>query len=260
MKAIRELARYRELLYMLTWRDICVRYKQSILGILWAVLMPTVIVLAGIMVRLALAMISGHEVSRHDLALVSVKSVPWAFFIASIRFGTTCLIGNANLVTKISFPKLVLPISSVCAQFFDFLIASVALIVVLLCLGTGVSVYILWMPVLILLLVALTIGLTVFLAAAALFFRDVKYLVEVILTFAIFVTPIFYDASIFKEWEPLLLINPVAPILESIADVMIDHTAPSVAWLAYSAVFAALSLIGASAFFHRCEPKFAECI
>jgi ABC-type polysaccharide/polyol phosphate export permease len=254
------MARFRDLLYMLTWRDICIRYKQSVLGLLWAVLMPTVIVLAGVIVKMALSMVSGTEVSQRDLALVTVKAVPWAFFVAAIRFSTTCLIGNANLVTKISFPKVVLPISAVLAQLFDFAIAFVVLVGVLLCLGVGLSATVLWVPVLILVLVALTTGLSIFLAAAALFFRDVKYLVEVFLTFAIFFTPVFYEVSLFKGWGELLLLNPVAPILEGLAAVTVDETAPNLVWLGYSAAASVASLGGACLFFRKFEPAFAECI
>jgi lipopolysaccharide transport system permease protein len=258
--AIRNLLRYRELLYMLTWRDICIRYKQSILGILWAILMPTAIVLAGLVVRMAIARVSGTDVVKRDLALVSVKAVPWAFFIAAIRFSTTCLIGNSNLVTKIAFPKVMLPVSSVFAQFFDFLIAFVVLVILLGLLGVQLSVTLLWVPVLVVLLVTITAGLGIFLSAAALFLRDVKYLVEIFLTFAIFFTPILYEVSMFKGWEHWLLLNPLAPILESFADVMIKQTAPNLFWLGYSALAAMVILLMASLYFRRSEPRFAECI
>ena len=109
MKTIREVVRFRALLYMMTWRDIRIKYKQSILGVLWAILMPATIVLAGIVVRIALAKVSGKPVAAQDLLNVSVRAVPWAFFVSSIRFGTNCLIANPNLVTKIYFPKVIFP-------------------------------------------------------------------------------------------------------------------------------------------------------
>lgn len=260
LSSFRDVLRYRDLLYMLTWRDICVRYKQSILGICWAILMPSVIVLAGVIVKLALANVSGTELERRDLALVVVKAAPWAFFVACIRMCTSCLVGNANLVTKVSFPKVVLPMSAVLSQLFDLVIASVALIVVLLCLGIELSLALLWVPLLILLLLALAVGLCVFLAAAGLFFRDVKYLAEIFVTFAIFFTPVFYEVALFREWGNLLLLNPVAPILEGLAAAVVDHRSPNLLWLSYSAAVALLVLTGGYAFFRRFEPAFAECI
>ena len=104
-------------MYMLTWRNVCIRYKQSIFGILWVILLPAMIVLSGVVVKTALAIVSGNEVARRDLALIAIKAVPWALFVASIRVGTFCLVGNANLVTKIKFPKVILPISAVCRNF-----------------------------------------------------------------------------------------------------------------------------------------------
>ena len=145
-----EIIRYRHLLWMLTLRDITIKYKQSILGILWAILMPTVIVLAGIVVKLAFAMVSGRNLSAEEIAGVSVKAVPWALFVGSIRFSTSSLIGNANLVTKISFPRIVLPLASILSQVFDFAIASMVLIVFLSILGVHFGATVLFVPVLIL--------------------------------------------------------------------------------------------------------------
>lgn len=260
MTSVRDVIRFRDLLYMLTWRDICIRYKQSILGVLWAILMPMVIVLAGVVVKLAMAQVSGTEINKRDLALVTVKAVPWAFFVACIRFSANSLVGNSNLVTKVNFPKVILPLAAIFSLFFDFLIASGIAAVVLLCLGMGIGWAVLWLPLLVLLLVALVTGLCIFLAAAGLFLRDVKYLVEILVTFAIFFTPVFYELSTFKEWGNVLLLNPVAPILESIGAVLVDHSAPSMAWVGYSAAVTFLVLIGAYAFFRKFEPAFAECI
>ena len=124
----------------------------------------------------------------------------------------------------------------------------------------GVSIHLLWVPVLMLLLVVLVAGLGIFLSAAALFFRDVKYLVEVILTFAIFFTPVFYDVSLFGRWAKILLLNPVAPILEGIDAVVVKHQEPELMWILYSTVVALGLLVGAYSFFKRSEPAFAENI
>jgi ABC-type polysaccharide/polyol phosphate export permease len=190
---LRELYRYRELLYMLTYRDIKVRYKQSIMGFLWAVLMPVLIVLSGIVVRYAYALVSGRHLGTADIASVAVKSLPWAFLVSSIRFSCNSLIGNQNLVTKVYFPKEIFPVAAVLASLFDLFVASVALVILLLVIQTGWSANLVWAPLLLLMLVVLACGIGMIVSAASLFFRDVKFIVEVLLTFGIFFTPVFFD-------------------------------------------------------------------
>ena len=109
---LRELAQYRDLLYMLTWRDIRIKYKQSIMGFMWAIFMPLLIVSAGVLVRYAFSRLSGVPLAWKDIAEVSVKAVPWAFFVSSIRFSTLSLIANTNLVTKIYFPRELFPLAA----------------------------------------------------------------------------------------------------------------------------------------------------
>ena len=106
----------------------------------------------------------------------------------------------------------------------------------------------------------LCIGLGIFLSAASLFFRDVKYMVEAIITFAIFFTPVFFDVAMFGRWAEILMLNPVAPILEGLSAAVVYHRPPPVGWVAYSAATAALICVLANAFFHRMEPYFAETI
>jgi homopolymeric O-antigen transport system permease protein len=260
LKMIREVMRFHDLLYMMVWRDIRVKYKQSILGVLWAILMPATIVLAGIVVKFAMFKVSGKPLSAHDLANVSVRSVPWAFFVASIRFGTNCLTANSNLVTRVYFPKVIFPLSAILSQFMDFLIACGVLAIILVLLGVSPIWSLLWLPALVALLVVLATGLVIFLSAAGLFFRDIKYLVEMFLTFAIFFTPVFFDASMFGEWKNLLLLNPVAPILEGISAAVTGQGGLPLGWLLYSASVSLAILGGSLLFFERVEPLFAESI
>ena len=131
----RQLLRSKDLLYMLTWRDVRVRYKQSVMGFFWAILMPLLIVSSGILVRIATATYSGSTVSKADLGSVMIRAVAWAFFIAGIRFSTNSLIGNPNLVTKIAFPKEVFPISAVLANLIDLSISLPLVLIVGFVLG-----------------------------------------------------------------------------------------------------------------------------
>src|SRR5580698_124158 len=122
---LQELYKFRELLYMITYRDIKVRYKQSIMGLAWAVLMPVMIVMAGIVVRYAYAVASHMPLQMGDTASVAVKSLPWTFMVSSIRFGCVSLIGNnKDLVTKIYFPREIFPLAAVLSSLFDFVIAT----------------------------------------------------------------------------------------------------------------------------------------
>jgi ABC-type polysaccharide/polyol phosphate export permease len=257
---INELIQYRELLYMMTLRDIKVRYKQSVMGFMWAIFMPMLIVAAGILVKKAFSFVSGKPMEFSEISSVAVKALPWSFFVGSLRFATNSLITNTNLVTKIYFPREVFPLSATFANLFDFFIASIALTVILAIMGVGISIYIIWLPFLMILLIMFTAGVGMLFACANLFFRDVKYIVEVILTFAIFFTPVFYEASMFGKWSPLLLINPVGAILEGINDVVVFHRAPDMFWLGYSAISSITTLIFSWWIFHKAEFTFAENI
>jgi len=257
---LRELARYRDLLYMLAWRDIRIKYKQTVMGFMWAIFMPLLIISAGVLVRCAFSRLSGQPLGWTDIDIVSVKAIPWAFFVASLRFSTLSLIANSNLVTKIYFPRELFPLAATLSQFFDLTIASVALAVILTVAGIGVSIQLLWVPFLVVLLVALVLALGILLSALALFFRDVKYIVEVVLTFGIFFTPVFYDVGLFGEWAWVLLLNPLAPILEGLAACVVRHEAPALGWLGYSATFSLLALASSYKIFRTLEPAFAENI
>jgi homopolymeric O-antigen transport system permease protein len=125
MDSIREIFDRRDLLYIIACREIKVKYKQSVMGMLWAVLMPGIIIGAGLVVRYAFAMVSGKSIELLDLNSVAVKAAPWAFFVSALRFGTNSLVANVNLVTKIYLPRLVFPLAAVFSQLFDFLIVGV---------------------------------------------------------------------------------------------------------------------------------------
>jgi ABC-type polysaccharide/polyol phosphate export permease len=257
---LRELYKYRELLYVLAYRDIKVRYKQSVMGFLWAILMPVLIVMAGVVVRYAYALASGKPLQTADIVSLAVKSLPWAFLVSSIKFGCNSLTTNQNLVTKIYFPKEIFPMAAVLASLFDFAVASGALVALLMILRAGWSVYALWTPVLLLTMVVLATGIGMIVSAASLFFRDVKYIVEVLLTFGIFFTPVFYDVRMLGAKGKWLLLNPVAPILEGLGACIARQQPPDFPWLIYSAVFGLTLLLGGYTFFKHLEPAFAESI
>lgn len=257
---LRELYRYRELLYMIAYRDIKVRYKQSIMGFFWAILMPILIVMSGIVVRYAYAVASGKPLLTGDIVSLAVKALPWAFLVSSIRFSCNSLTGNQNLVTKVYFPREIFPIAAVMTSLFDLFVASGALSILLLVMRTGWSAHLVWAPLLLLMMLILALGIALVVSAASLFFRDVKFIVDVFLTFGIFFTPVFFDVRMFGDKGKWLLLNPVSPILEGLSACIARHQSPNLPWLAYSFSFALAALLGGSLLFKHLEPTFAESI
>ena len=271
-----DLVRYRELLMELTRRDITIRYKQAVMGFGWAIFMPILIVLSGFLVRFAMSQMSGRPVGAEQLAGIALKGVAWSFFVGTVSFATTTLTSNSNLVSKVYFPREVLPLSALLAQTFDTTIGLTALVFVLPFLGVTLHPNLLWAPLLLALLFLITAAATLFLSCANLFFRDVKYIVQVLLTFGIFFTPVFYEPAMMGPiGSKLVLLNPIAPILEGLRMSVVENhnlitplartTAAGhsvIVWtplgLLYSATVATLGLIASALIFHRSESAFAE--
>jgi lipopolysaccharide transport system permease protein len=261
MKAeLQELYKYREILFMVAYRDIKVRYKQSIMGFFWAILMPILIVMSGVIVRYAYALAAHVPLNREDIASVAVKSVPWAFIASGVRFSCFSLASNMGLVLKIYFPKEIFPMAAVLACLFDFGVASVAMVIFLSFLKIGYSIYLFWVPILLFLIMMLITGMGMVVSACGLFFRDVKYLVEVFITFGIFFTPVFYDVRMLGSKGKWLMLNPAAPLLDGMSACVVHHQSPDLPWLAYSAVFSVLVFFLGFSFFKHLEPAFAESI
>ena len=258
--SLSELYRYRELLTALTARELRARYKQSVMGFLWAILMPGIIISTGLIVRLVLSRISGQAVSGQDIGSIAVKSLPWAFFVSAMRGGTLSLVSNNALVTKIKFPRLVFPLAAVLSALVDMGVATPVVLIALIIIGVPVSFALLWVPILLLVLLLFTVGITVLTSAANLFFRDVKYLVEVVMTFAIFFTPVLYDASMAGHFRDLLMLNPVAPVLEGLKDAVVLGRQPELGWMAYSIAAGILTFTASVGIFRRLEPRFAESV
>lgn len=254
---LRRLYQYRELLYMLAVRDFKLRYKQTVMGVLWALLMPVAIVLAGVVIRLvaAKAGVRGFEIMS-----VIVKSLPWAFFISSIRFATGSLSGNSNLVAKVAFPKEVFPLAAIAACLTDFFVALVAGTIVLLLMKHNFPPTTWLAPLLLLPLFALIVGMGLLLASLNLFFRDVRYVVEVVLMFAIFFTPVLYDVEMLGPYANVAMLNPLAPILEALRDTIVMGQLPHAGWTLYSCAFSLVALVVGYRTFKNLEYMFAERI
>jgi ABC-type polysaccharide/polyol phosphate export permease len=267
----RELIESRELIHQLTLRDLRVRYKQAAFGFLWALLIPCAVALAGLAVRYAMAYMAHRTLNTDQIAGMAVKALPWGFFVGVINTGTPSLLANVALVTKIYFPREVLPLSTTLAQTVDSLIGASFIAVLVVILGVRPSLQLVWVPLLLVMLWVMAFALALFLSCANIFFRDVKYLVQVFLTFGIFVTPVILDAPMFgPKGCAIIMLNPVAPILEGLRLSIVQHHNlldpfdPQGfpfwrAWyLLYSAAWAFGGLILSAAMFHRSERRFAE--
>jgi ABC-type polysaccharide/polyol phosphate export permease len=230
------------------------------MGFLWAILMPVLIVMSGVVIRYAYSIAAHVPLNNSDVASVAVKSVPWAFIVSGIRFSCFSLSSNAGLVTKIYFPKEIFPMASVLACFFDFMVAFTAMVIYLTVLNIGLSMYLLWVPVLLIVMILLVAGTGMIISASGLFFRDVKYIVEVFLTFGIFFTPVFYDAHMLGARGKWLMLNPAAPLLDGLSACIVRHQSPDLAWFTYSAVFSLIVFFSGFSLFKHLEPAFAESV
>ena len=271
---VRELWGYRELLVQFTRRDISIRYKQAAIGIAWAVLTPLVVVLSGWVLQLAFGRLSGQMPNDEMMAGVAVKSLGWAFFVGALAFGTASITGHLALITKTYFPRAILPIASVLTQLVDAAIGVVALAIALPFFGVGLSLALLWVVPLALMLVLFTTGVTLAASCANVFFRDAKHLVQIVLSFGIFFTPVFFNADVFgATGSRIAMLNPIAPILEglrlavvqghNLAQPLVGYSG-SLAWtpsyLIYAAVWALAAFLASMVLFRRAEFDFAEYV
>jgi len=274
-----EICSYRELLGQLVLRDIRIRYKQAIMGFAWALLMPLLIVAAGCLVKIALAHASGDNVDLPRVAGMSIKALGWAFFAGSIGFAANSLASNMSLVTKVYFPRELFPFSAVITQLIDTCVGGGFLLILLgFFARISISVHWLWAVPVMLLLIAITAAAALVLSCANVFFRDVKYIVQIVLTFGIFFTPVFYEPELFgPHGSFIMMLNPLAPILEAFRLAIVEQhnlLLPVVAeshdgvqfatwhigFLVYSAVISVGGFLWAWRYFHKMEFLFAEYV
>jgi len=265
----------RDLLVELVLRDVRVRYKQAAMGFLWALFMPVLVVLSGLVVRLVMAQFGDAGLDRGVIAGLALKGVPWGFVVGGIGFATQSLVINRTLITKVYFPREVLPLAALLAQAFDTSVATLAVMLVLPFLGIAVTPALLWVPVLAALIFLITLGAALALSCANVFFRDVRFIVQVLLTFGIFFTPVFFEPEMLGPvGSELIMVNPIAPLLEGLRLSVIEGEtllrtvtasagdSTSVVWrpayLVYPAVWAVVGLALAARLFRNNVASFAE--
>lgn len=257
---LRELWEYRELLYFLTWRDIKVRYKQTVLGATWAIIQPFMTMVVFTLFFGGLAQIPSDGVPYPIFSYTAL--VPWTFFATGLTMSSNSLVGSANLIKKVYFPRLVIPIATVLSGVVDFVLAFFILLVMMLFVGIVPTGHIIFLPLFLLLAFITALGIGLWLSAMNVQFRDVRYTVPFLTQFWMFITPIAYPSSLIEN-EVLRVIyglNPMAGVVEGFRWALLGtNTAPGAVILASS--FAALILfISGLFYFRRMEKTFADVV
>ena len=257
----RELWRYRDLALQIAVRDITVRYRQAALGAAWAILQPLglMVVFTVFFNRLGgLESAAGVPYALFTLAAL----VPWTFYSTVLTLGSDSLVTNTELVSKVYFPRIFIPVGVVAAGMIDFFVSLVILLVIVLIYGIVPTAAILMLPVLIAIMVAAALGVTAALAAANVRYRDVRYIVPFAVQMWLFITPIAYFSEIIGEpWRTLSAINPMVGVVEGVrwATLGSEVAAPWVL-IGVSGLSALLILVAGLAYFDRVERAFADLI
>lgn len=256
---LKELWDYRELLYFLIWRDVKVRYKQTALGAAWAIIQPvfTMIVFSLFFGRLAKMPSDGIPYPIFAYAAL----VPWTFFSNGLSQASNSLVGSSNLLKKVYFPRLSVPISSVLSGLIDFSIAFIVLLGMMLFYGIHPTLNVIWLPFLLLLTVITSLGVSLWLSALNVHFRDVRHTLPFLTQFWLFATPIAYPSSLLSEpWRTLYSINPMVGVVEGFRWALLGvETAPG-PMLIVSLLASLALLVGGVFYFRRLEKTFADVV
>lgn len=254
-----ELWKYRELLYFLTWRDIKVRYKQTVLGAAWAIIQPFFTMVVFSLFFGKLAKIPSDGIPYPIFAFAAL--VPWTFFSHGLSQASNSLVTSANLIKKVYFPRFVIPISSVLSGVVDFCLAFIVLLAMMGFYGIVPTSNVVWLPFLLALALVTNLGVGLWLSALNVQFRDVRYTIPFLTQFWMFATPIAYPSSMLSEpWRTLYGINPMVGVVEGFRWALLGtDTAPGPIILV-SSFTAVMLLIGGAFYFRRMEKTFADVV
>jgi len=256
----KDLWNYRELFYFLAWRDILVRYKQTVIGILWALLRPLLIMLVFTIVFGKLAKLPSEGVPYPILVFGAM--LPWQFFANAFSESSNSLIGNANLISKVYFPRLVIPTSSVIVSFVDFLISGIILISLMLWYNFWPSWRLIALPALIVVAFAAAMGAGLWIAALNVKYRDFRYIVPFVVQFGLYISPVGFSSSVVPEQYRLLYsINPMVGVIDGFRWAILGTDVPFyLPGFLLSIGLVALLLMGGLWFFRKTERTFADII
>jgi lipopolysaccharide transport system permease protein len=254
-----QLWEYRELIYFLVWRDIKVRYKQTVLGASWAILQPFLTMLVFSLFFGRLAKIPSEGIP-YPIFVYSAL-VPWTFFSSGLTRGADSLVGNAELVKKVYFPRLAMPIARIIAGLLDFALAFTILVLMMVHYRIAPSAHVLWLPLFALLAVAAVLGVSFWLSALNVLFRDVQFVTPFLTQFLLFATPIAYPISLLPhQWRGLYGINPMVSVVEGFRWALLGTHLDLMPALAVSVASAVTLLCTGAFYFRRVERTFADVI
>jgi lipopolysaccharide transport system permease protein len=256
---LRELWEYRELLYFLTWRDIKVRYKQTALGAAWAVIQPffTMVVFSIFFGRLARVPSDGAPYP----VFAYTALVPWTYFATALTQSANSLVDHARLITKVYFPRLLVPAAAVVAGLVDFAIAFLVLLGMLLYYGVPLTARILTVPLFLLLAAATALGVGLWLSALNVRYRDVRYTIPFLVQFWLFASPVAYPASLVpRQWRLLFGLNPMTGVVEGFRWALLGRADAPDRIVVVSALTVIAVRVGGVFYFRRVEKDFADVV
>jgi ABC-type polysaccharide/polyol phosphate export permease len=216
IKIITELWISRDLVVQFMLRDITIRYAQAVMGFAWALVMPILIVGAGLIFRVVLSTLANAPIEGAGIAGLAAKAVPWAFFSGGLTTATQSLLAHSTLIGKVYFPRESIPVASVFAQTPDLIVSLALVLIVLPIVGVTLHIAAFWGLGILILLVLFTIGWALILSCANLFFRDVKYILQVALNFGVFATPVFFEPQMLgAKGAAIMLALPLSPFIQA---------------------------------------------
>ncbi len=254
-----ELWEYRELVYFFTWRDIKVRYKQTVLGALWAIIQPFFTMLIFTLFFGKLAKMPSDGIPYPLFSYTAL--VPWTFFATGLTQSSNSLVANSNMLKKIYFPRMAMPLGTVVAGCVDFCLAFIVLLGMIASYGVVPTWKVIWVPFFLALALITCLGASLWLSAMNVQFRDVKYTIPFLVQFWMYATPIVYPSSLLPEpWRTVFGINPMVGVVEGFRWALVDaKTAPG-PMIAVSAIVALGLLISGAYYFRRLERTFADVV
>ena len=259
LRELRELWQYRDLFYTLTVHRIKVRYKQSVLGLAWAILQPLSLMLIYTVIFSVIAKVPSEGVPYAVFAYAAL--LPWTFFSSSLTNATQGLVSHSQLVTKVYFAREILPLTYVSAALFDFAVATTFLIALFFYYGVGLTVYALYAIPILILLTALATAFSLFLSAMQVKFRDIGVAMPLLLQLWMFTTPVVYPLSaVPQRFRGLYALNPLVGVIENFRRVVLQGIEPDFRSLAISAIVAAILLPLTYLYFKRVEATMADVI
>jgi lipopolysaccharide transport system permease protein len=256
---LRELWEYRELMYFLTWRDIKIRYKQTALGVAWAVLQPMLTMLVFTIFFGRLAKIPSDGIPYHLFALAGLA--PWSFFANGLNQSANSLVTSANMIKKVYFPRLIIPLAAVCSGLIDFVIAIGLVLIMVVYRGVPLTANLIYLPPFLLLAFVTSLGVGLWLSALNVEYRDVRYVVPFLIQFWMYATPIAYPASLVPyPWRTFYGLNPMVGVVEGFRWVLVGAKTQPGPMVVVSAVAAIVLLVTGALYFRRMEKTFADVV